>query len=853
VSDSRPLHKRRWPYVVVASVLAFSALLGGALGYFLRLDLPDVRALEDYNPPVMSRVLAVDGSVVATFAEQRRILIQFHDIPPVFQQALIATEDSNFHRHTGIDFRGIVRALWRDLSSLKLAQGASTLTQQLARNLFLHPEKTIRRKAQEALLALEIERQYTKQEILRYYCNQIYMGHGRYGLEAAARYYFNKSARELSLTEAATLAGLIQRPEAISPYKNPERSLERRNYVLRRMSVIGAISPETAAAAGEQPLDTPLVRQHAENPAPYFVEEVRRWLQEQYGSSSLYKEGFEASTTLDPRLQAAANHAMDVGLRQLDRRQGWRGVHERVPDGEDPEVWEAPSWSAGIEEGRVYQGVVLAMKDGRARVRVDGYAGELGAEEIGWTGAKKIDALLRAGDVVRVRVLRASEDGVATLALEQEPEVEAALVAMEPATGAIRALVGGFDFERSEFDRVIQAKRQTGSAFKPIVYTAALTRAFTLADTILDEPTVFIDRRSPEPYQPENYSHKYYKTITLRTALERSANIATVKLLNQVGYDAVIETARELGITSNLHPFPSLGLGAFEVSLLELTSAYATFANQGVRVDAHLVEEVRNRDGAVLERIEPQVHDAVSPQIAYLMNRVLGGVISDGTGRAAASLPLHLAGKTGTTDGNTDAWFIGYSPSLAVGVWVGFDEPRSLGSRETGALAALPIWRAFMEQALVGHPVEDFPIPDGLTIVSVDRKTGLKANLSADCSPVIAEVFIRGTEPTEYCSVDRHRQLELPYPFQRYALNERGELMIPEVELRRLLDAELDVYLVDGGRRLEGYTADGPVSLMVATEPGGSDDALPEWLHDRFDPSEWIGLDGRKAQIIWLR
>jgi penicillin-binding protein 1A len=850
--DTPPLYRRHWALFLLGGVLLLAALSGAALGYFLRLDLPDVRALEDYIPPVMSRVLAADGTEVATFAEQRRILIEYHDIPPQFLLALVAIEDSNFYRHTGIDFKGILRAAWSDLRRLRLAQGASTLTQQLARNLFLHPEKTIRRKVQEALLALEIERQYTKEEILRYYCNQIYMGHGRYGLEAASRYYYGKPARELSLVESATLAGLIQRPEALSPLKNPERSLERRNLVLRRMVEEDLLSEDESAEAQAMPLMSTKLRR-VENTAPYFVEEVRRWLQESYGSSGLYQDGFEAQTTLAPGLQRIANRAVDAGLRELDRRQGWRGVQQRVPDGADPGDWEPESWREGLEVGLVHDGVVVSVGRESARVRLGPYVGRLDQEAIEWTGSSRPDKLLKAGDLVRVRLISTGNEGEASVELEQEPEVEAALVALDPSTGAIKALVGGFDFDRSEFDRAMQARRQTGSAFKPFVYAAALANGWSLADTILDEPTVFIDPRNPDPYQPENYTNKYYATVTLRTALEKSANIATVKLLDRIGYDAVIETARRLGIRSELQPFPSLALGVFGVTLLELTAAYGCFANQGVLVEPHLLKEVRNRQGALVERIEPSVRDAVSPQTAYLMNRVLSGVITDGTGRAAAGLKLPLAGKTGTTDNNTDAWFIGYSPTLTVGVWVGFDEPRSLGSRETGALAALPIWRAFMEEALRDEPPVEFPEPPGISIVSVDRHTGLKANLRANCAPVISEVFLAGTEPTAYCSSHHHDLRQLPYPFQRFQLNEQGELVVSDDELRELLHREIDVYLIDENRRLEAHASDGIVSMPIRVVPGEPPEPLPTGVRERYDSSEWLGRDGRLARIIWLR
>lgn len=852
LSADRPLHRRRWPWIALLGSCVLAAILGGTSGYFLRLDLPDVRALEDYNPPVMSRVLAGDDSVVATFAEQRRMLIEFHEIPVEFRQALIAVEDQNFMRHTGIDVRGIVRALWLDLKERSWAQGASTLTQQLARNLFLHPDKTLRRKAQEAMLAVEIERNYTKEEILRFYANQVYMGHGRYGLAAASRYYFDKPPEELTLPEAATIAGLLQRPESLSPFKNPERSLDRRNHVIGRMLAEGMIDAETADWARSQPLGVVSTASRSENPAPFFIEEVRRWVQERHGSSNLYKEGFEVRTTLDSEMQAAANRAVEMGLRQLDKRQGWRGATEHVPDGDDPETWEPASWREGVREGAVHDAVVTAIDGADARLRVGTHRATLTPDGFEWTRKKRASDLMAVGDVIRVRVL--SDDGETVgVELEQEPRVEAALVALEPATGAIKALVGGYDFERSEFDRAIQAKRQTGSAFKPFVYAAALANGFTLADTIVDEPTVFLGRGMPDPYQPENYTNEYYETLTLRRAIEKSANIATVRVLERVGYEPVIEMARRLGIESDLQPFPSMALGAFEVSLLELTAAYGTFANQGVLVEPHFVREIRNRQGALIQTPEPAVRDSVGPQIAFLMNRVLEGVITDGTGGGARDIDANLAGKTGTTDDNTDAWFVGYSPALAVGVWVGFDEPHSLGSRETGAQAALPIWKAFMAAVVDEDDRADFPVPPRVTFVSIDRKTGLKRNAAAGCESVISEAFIEGTEPTAYCSKAHHELLHFPYPFQRYAINEQGELEVPRNELESLLEQETDVYLVDGGRRLEAYMPDGVLSLPVKVAPPTEPAPLPTWATRRFDPSLWQGLDGRRPNVIVMR
>jgi len=852
VENARMARRRPpWRIVVLAAVAVGAAITGLLVGRFLRFDLPDVRGLEDYNPPVMTRVLAVDGSTAATFAEQRRILIEFHDIPPTFLDALVAIEDADFYRHLGIDLTGIARALWSDVRHLRLEQGASTITQQLARNLFLHPAKTWRRKAQEAILALEIERQYTKPEILRYYCNQIYMGHGRYGLEAAARFYYGKPARELTLAESAMLAGLIQRPEALSPLRNPERASARRDRVLRRMVEEGYLDAAQAEQASREPLGVSASRGN-ESFAPYFVEEVRRWLQAQYGSSQLYREGLEVETTLDPRLQEIANRAVDEGLRELDRRQGWRGVTQHVPAATDPAAWEAPGWQTGVRPGEIAPAVVLAERGDRVRVRVGVHEGTLGPAEIAWTGSQNAARLFDPGDVLEVRIVELESDGTLRLALEQRPLVQAALIALEPASGAVRALVGGFDFTASEYDRAIQARRQTGSAFKPFVFAAALAGGRTLADLLLDEPTVFLDRSNPVAYQPENYTNEYYESVTLRTALEKSANIATVKLLTEIGYQPVLELAKALGITSQLEPYPSLALGAFGISLLELTAAYGTFANQGVLVAPHLVQEVRNRDGVLVSALTPAVHDAVRPEVAYLMNHVLAGVIADGTGRAAAALGLNLAGKTGTTDECTDAWFIGYSSELAVGVWVGFDERKSLGPRETGAVAALPIWTRFMQRAYENGATHEFPVPAGLTVLAVDKHTGLKANREAGCTDVISEAFVAGTEPTRYCTARHHALDAFPYPFRRYPIDDDGALAVPSNDLERLLADETDVFLVDDGTRLEAHTAQGVFTLPLAVRPATADPADEDWIRERFDPQAWRGKDGRRARIVVL-
>jgi penicillin-binding protein 1A len=836
--------------LILGALLLPAALGGLALGHGLKLDLPDVEALDRYTPPLNTRVLAADGATIGSFGEQRRTLLAQKDIPKVFLQALVAVEDSNFYEHGGIDFKGIARAAWHDLTTMSFEQGASTLTQQLSRNLFLKPDKTPRRKVQEMLLAMEIEQRYSKDEILRMYCNQVYMGHGHYGLEAAAQFYFGKHAPELDLAESALLAGLIQRPEGLSPFRNPEAAVRRRAHVLERMVAEGDVT----AAQADEAKRTPLVlspRHDATDIAPYFVEEVRRALQAKYGEEGVYQGGLEVRTGIDVALQRIANRAVDQGLRQLDKRQGWRGRIGKVAAGQAFESFTSPSWREGVVESGTYDGVVLDTARGRARIRVGPLVGTLDAQGVAWTGRNDPAALVRRGDIVQVRVVSAKIADHAVFALEQEPKVEGALVALDPRTGAVRALVGGFDFRRSEFDRSMQARRQAGSSFKPFVYAAALQRGMTASDRVLDAPTVFVEPGTFSLYQPENYGTKYYGLLTLREALEKSANISAVKVLDRAGFPPVIALARELGLTTDLQPFPSLALGAFEVSLFEMTSAYGSFANQGVRVAPYLVEAVRSREGAVLEEAKPSAREVLSPQIAALMNALLEGVITDGTGAAAASLGRPLAGKTGTTDDCTDAWFIGYTPDLVVGVWVGFDTKKSLGSRETGAQAALPIWMTFMQDALRDQAPVPFPDVPDIVHETVDRATGLRAVETAGCVELIHEAFLTGTEPTGECSAAEHARLRLPWTLARYELDDQGELVVPSDDLTALLATE-PLLTVDAPRKMLSVASpDGAVTMRLHVVPGGTA-RMPAALQGSVDPAPLIGKDGRPAEIVLL-
>jgi penicillin-binding protein 1A len=836
----------------MALCLAATAVAGGAAGTFLRIDLPGLDGLDDRVPSQMTVIHTADGSELARFATEKRLLLEVDEIPESFRLALIASEDSRFLSHTGMDPVGVFRAALAALRAGEVSQGASTLTMQLAGNLFLdRSQRTFKRKLQEMFLAFEIERRYSKPEILRMYVNQVHFGHGLYGLAAASDYYFGKPATELDVAEAATLVGVLPRPASYTPFRNPGRATERRNLVLGRMVQEGYLAPDAARAHAARPIRLAHRREHGAS-APWFREEVRRRLLERHGARALYRGGLVVETTLDRRLQAAADRALARGLRELDKRLGWRAQDvRRVPAEIEPERWQAPVWSSRPGPGDVTDGVVLETTPERALVRVGDRRGTLRSASIEWTGETRPDRLLRRGDVIRVRIgVRAAADGVAELPLEleQEPVVEGALVALDTRSGAIRALVGGFDFGRSQFDRAVQAERQPGSLFKPFVYAAALSQGWTLADTLLDEPTVFLDPRRPVPYQPENFERRYHATLTLRSALERSENIPTVKLLDRVGYDAVIGTAQALGVESALRPYPSLALGAFEVTLLEVTSAYAAFANQGLRVEPYMIERVTGPRGRLLEQAHPRVREAVDPQTAFLMNRALAGVIERGTGKNARWLGSNLAGKTGTTDENTDAWFVGYSPGLAVGVWVGHDAPHTLGRRETGARAALPIWIDFMRDALDGRD-EDFERPPGIVAAMIDPATGLLAHGFAGCAERRLEFFREGTEPTRSCSRALHRKLRLPPPLQRYELDPAGALSIPPSDLARILDREPHLFF-DPERRLLEYW--GPERVVrVEVRPGAEAPSLRP-LPPELDPSSWVGTDGRPATVVWM-
>jgi penicillin-binding protein 1A len=697
--------------IVFVSLLLISVGLGALAGLFIvyQSDLPQVKQLEDYRPNVITELYSDDGRIIGSFALERRIVIGYEQIPKLLKDAIVATEDQHFEEHWGIDFYGIARALVKDLIAMKKAEGASTLTQQLSRLYFLTPEKSFKRKFQEILFSIQIERYYTKPQIITFYCNQVYLGHGTYGFEAAAQYYFNKTLKDLKLEEIALLAGLPRNHVYYSPINYPESARKRRDHVLDRM----VISRKIPAAQAEAAKKTPIflnVSPRQNTLAPYFAEEIRKYLEQKYGSAEVHEKGLRVYTTLNIEMQQAANQALRKGLEDFDRRHGWRGALGNVLKQKTGtlESYEHEDWKRPPVAGNVLVGLVTAVKPKSAAVKFGEYTGLLTDQNIAWTGKKSLSAIVRVGDLALFRILSVDRlKQQAKVDLEQKPLVQGALVVIESATGDIKAMIGGYDFERSKFNRVTQAYRQTGSAFKPFVYTMAVDQGMAAADTILDSPISFPSAQGE--WSPQNYDHKFEGMITLRRALAQSRNVPAVKLLNKYGVAKEIEYVRKFGITSpNLLPYLPLALGSAEITLLEMTSAYTVFPNDGVRIVPRSIKRVVDYSGEVREESATEVRDVISQTTARAMVDLLRGVVDFGTAKKAKVLGRPVAGKTGTTNDYTDAWFIGFTPSLTCGVWVGYDQKKSLGNGEVGAKAALPIWIDFMQRIIGNSPAEEF-------------------------------------------------------------------------------------------------------------------------------------------------
>ncbi|HEV8344961.1 MAG TPA: PBP1A family penicillin-binding protein [Vicinamibacterales bacterium] len=743
----------------IVALFILAAMLGILSGVMFAYagDLPQVSALDNYAPSTITRIYAANGQVVGEFATQRRVVVGYDDINPVLRQAIIATEDASFDSHFGINIWRIFVAAAIDIIERRREQGASTLTQQVARNLDqfgLTKQKFFDRKIREIILAIQIEKRYTKKEIFAIYCNQMYLGHGAYGIEAASRLYFNKTNKQLNLEEAALIAGIFQTPERQSPFVDMKRAVNRRNVVLQRMADEHYITQAQADAAKAKPIVTRGQPNQPPGIAPFFVEEVRKHLERQYGAKTLYENGLSVTTTLDPKLQELANKAIEHGLRRYDKRHGWRQPRRNVlAEKHTLEGFRDDRWNRPIAVGDVVPAVVItAPKTGPARLHIGRYHADLSKDGYAWTGSRKTAAdLFKPGDLLEVAVTKLDEaTGAASVTLEQTPLAEGALVAIENRTGQIKAMVGGWNFNRSKFNRAVQAYRQLGSTFKPIVYTTAIDRGFTPTSILIDAPVSY-PAGNGQTYSPHNYDHQFQGPITLRWALEESRNIPAIKLMDTLGPKNVLEEAKRFGFEEDFPPYLPIALGAGDATLLEVTSAYTVFPNQGVRMKPFDVLAVKDRDGNLLEENRGDPSDVIRADTAFVMTNILRGVLIRGTAQSAAGLAAQwpLAGKTGTVDDNTDAWFIGFDPDITVGVWMGFDEKKSLGGDEQGAKAALPMWREFMEGYIAGRPDKDHPpqftAPGNIVFLSVDKSNG--AVMPPETPGSINEAFISGTQP----------------------------------------------------------------------------------------------------------
>jgi penicillin-binding protein 1A len=730
-----------WRAVLAGLVLAAAGLgaVAGVIAAYLK-DLPNVETLEEFRPSLVTTLYGDDDKPFASLFEQRRIVLPLAHVPARLQEALLATEDAHFYQHHGINPWAIARAMWVNLRAGHTVEGGSTITQQLTRVLFLTPERSFARKLKEALLALQIERRYSKDKILELYVNQIYLGHGAYGFEAAAQTYFTKSVGELGLGEAALIAGLASGPTKYSPILDPEKARRRRDHVLSRMAAVGYITPAEATAAAAEPPPGPRSAR-APHVAPYFVDAVRQQVEERYGTFAVYHGGLKVYTTLNVALQRAAEDAVINGLREIDKTRGLRRT--ATPRATRP----YPSYLT-LKVDDMVPATVSRVRPRAIEVQVGHYRGEIPLEAMAWTKVKNPAEVFAEGMPVKVKVLAVNEaQRSAQFALEQDPEMEAAFLAIDPHTGGIKAMVGGYSFERSKFNRATQAKRQPGSAFKPFVYGAAFEQGLTPSTLLQDAPITFKFRVNGElvEWSPENYDRKYHGPTTLRRGLENSVNVMAVRLIQRVGADAVIDFAHRAGISTELRREFALALGASEVTLEDMVSAYGVFAAGGTRYEPYGIRRVADHQGRTLDEFPPQSKQALPPDVAFVLTNVMRGVVERGTGAKLRALNRPLAGKTGTTSEATDVWFVGFTPSLVAGVWVGYDLKRSLGPHTTSAQLAVPLWLRFGQQAFKDLPSEDFTPPKGVVELAVNPVTG-RAVPPGDRA-AIREYFLDGTEP----------------------------------------------------------------------------------------------------------
>ncbi|MZG53267.1 MAG: PBP1A family penicillin-binding protein [Nitrospinae bacterium] len=756
---------------IVTSLTVFllcvsAGFIGAGFIYFhFSKDLPDVRKLKDHQPSTITQVYSASDEKIAEFYIEKRIITALEDIPLPLKQATLAVEDSNFYYHFGIDPKAIFRAFITNMKAGHVVEGGSTITQQLTKTMFLSRERTLPRKIKEAILAVRLELVFSKDEILEMYLNQIYYGHGTYGVEAASRTYFGKSVKDLTIAECAMIASLPKAPNNYSPYRNPERARKRRNHVIRRMAEVSFITPEQAKLSMVEDFHLGEVEKML-NKAPYFVEHIRRILEEKFGSSKLYRAGLKVYTTLDMNMQETAQRAIKENLLVADKRYGYRGPLGTV-DISQGEIavqnamirQNSFAEEKGIKIGSTISGTVMSVGDTQAWVILGEEDGYIDIKDMDWAREpnpnldgrwvkiKHPNEALTAGDLISVKVLGRRQDGSGwSLALEQEPEVEGALISLAPLTGQVKAMIGGYDFYKSQFNRAVQAIRQPGSAFKPIIYAAAINEGYGPSNIIIDSPIIFKEKEDAfDKWKPVNFEEKFYGPTSLREALAHSRNVVTVKLMQNIGIKSTIRLARSLGITSNLEENLSIALGSSGTTLYELTSAYSAFANLGNLIKPTAIRNIKNRSGEVLFTAVPEITKPLSPGTAHIITSLMQSVVKNGTATKVRALKRPVAGKTGTTNNYVDAWFMGYTPELVTGVWVGKDKDEPLGRNETGSRAAIPIWLKFMQEALANEPVTNFPVPDDIQFLKVQTESGEPAKFNDTDSNF--EIFLQDFLP----------------------------------------------------------------------------------------------------------
>lgn len=770
-------------------------VLGGAAGvlfiallfFVLSFGLPTVESLKDYKPLPGTTIYAEDGRILGQIKVEKGVHVPLGRIPKFLVNAVLATEDPRFYQHHGLDYRGILRAALKDIIAVRLKQGGSTITQQLTKVVFLSPERKITRKIREIILARRIEKEITKDEILELYLNRIYFGHGAYGVQMAAKTYFGKDIGNINQAEAALLAGLPKAPMVYSPYSDVDLTKLRQLQVLRRMVEEAFITEAQAMEIYNQPLNLENLRSQEEL-APHLVDHIRKYVEGKYGEEKLFQGNIKVYTSIDMDLQRAAVNSLKEGLRALDKRQGFRGRIGYKALKATPIQWSA--LRVMVKPGEVFNAHVLAVGDYYLTVRGRGLIGYVLQEDMAWAlikpkkkrddpdEFKKPAEIILPGDIIKVRLKDYDKKKqLASFGLEQTPLVEGAVVAVEPVTGYVRVLVGGYDFVEGGFNHATEARRQPGSSFKPFIYGAALeTGKYTPASIVLDQPVIHEKTELEKGWKPENYDDRFLGPMRLRTALALSRNAVTVGLLESIGLSKAVNFARQAGITSPINDDYTTALGSSVVTPLELTSAYSTIAAQGIRAEPIMIKSIVDGNGTVLESYQPDPKEALDRTTAYLLTTLLRSVVEEGTGRGAKALNKPVAGKTGTTNNYVDAWFVGFTPSITTGVWVGYDNAAaSLGDRETGARAALPIWIGVMARALADKPVEEFPMPEDVVTVKIDPESGL---LARDDQPdAILDYFRRGTEPTQYADSKKG-----PKASQFYLLDQGGDV-IPKKKL----------------------------------------------------------------------